>query len=211
VKRIASLAFALLILPSAASADSFSASFAGTGLGTVVGVSNGGSTFNVWAGQIKWDASGVDDFIAYCIDLTQAAQNTQQFTEATPGGISASDANAISYLVTRNFTSITTNWMAAGLQLAIWNVLYDSDYTVDYLSGGSFKSTSTGASAYANLFLADLDAQSNPTGTARFLDTRRGNGQDQVTVPEPATLLLLGAGFATLTARRRMRATGKHG
>jgi len=154
----------------------------------------------VWAGQIKWDAVGVDDFLSYCIDMTTVLDNPQSFTQSVPSGITTSDANAVSYLVTRNFFSINSNLMAAGLQLAIWNVLYDSDSSV---SGGNFTSSTSGAATWANAFLGDLLQQGSPTGSAVFLNTTRG--QDQVTVPEPATLLLLGSGVVALAVRRRMR------
>lgn len=41
--------------------------------------------------------------------------------------------------------------------------------------------------------------------SATWLDTRRGYGQDQITTPEPATLLLLGTGLVGLAARPRRR------
>jgi hypothetical protein len=190
----------LLFLPSVASADSFSASFVGTGLGAGVKGSYAGGSFNVFAGQIEW-STGLDSFLSFCLQLDSPLQTTQQFESSVPGHISASDHASISYLVTKNFSTVTTNWMAAGLQLAIWNILYDSD---SLASAGAFYSATSNATYFADGFLADLAHQQTLTGSAVFLNSVPGTrGQDQVTVPEPATWLLLGGAIAALSVRRR--------
>jgi hypothetical protein len=203
VKRIVWCVFSLgLLVPSAASADGFTATFAGTGLGAGVSGYNGGSSFNVFAGQIRWDA-GVDEFLSFCLQLDSPLQPEQYFDTSMPSHISAYEAASISYLVTKNFSTIATNWMAAGLQLAIWNVLYDNDYRA---SEGAFRSSTSSATYFADKFLADLSNQKLPFGSALFLNSQPGTrGQDQVTysTPEPGTLLLLGVGAAALAVRRR--------
>lgn len=205
MKKIAAFVFALgSLVPSAASADVFTATFAGTGLGAGVKGSVNGHRFNTFAGQIRWDA-GLDDFLSFCVQLESPVREWQRFDTSMPAHISAYEAAAISYLVTKNFSSITTNWMAAGLQLAIWNVLYDDDFAA---SKGDFKSRTKKATRYADLFLGDLQKQKLPFGNALFLNSQPGRrGQDQVTLystPEPGTMLLLGAGALALAARRRM-------
>ena len=99
--------------------------------------------------------------------------------------------------------------LAAGLQLAIWEVLFDDGLSLVYDSnaGNRFYVTaaSTGALTAGASYLAALAGagSSYQTATATWLDVPSGKGQDQITTPEPATLLLLGTGLAGLATRRR--------
>ena len=219
MKRAALILFATLAVPSAASASpvTFSADYIGLGNAQVVTVMKGATTKTVWAGEIRWDGDAgaptqFDKFFTYCVDLTTALVDPQTFDVKTTSSLQPS-GNQIAWLVTAKAAFIgamsgsTANAMAAGLQLAIWNVLYDTDFTVD---GGTFSSSTASAAYYANQYLGDLNtAVTNgltANASAVFLDT--GRGQDQVTtsVSEPATLLMFGLGAAVVAARRRRMA-----
>jgi len=200
-----SILFTLLVLPSVSSADPFSATLTGTGQGKMVSGMYDGQSFSVWAGEITWDA-WFGDFVSYCLQIDSYAQSPQYFQAGLPNHVSADEANRISYLF--SIANVTNNWMAAGLQLAIWNVIYDNDFSV-YQGAGSFYSYNQKGTEkavnFAELYLSQLAFQKNPTGTALFLDSLSG-GQDQVSaIPEPATLLLFGVGAAALAARRRLK------
>jgi len=85
---------------------------------------------------------------------------------------------------------------AAGLQLALWNAVYDSDYS---LAGGSFQASgSQTAVNFAAAALGDLSTAQVGSAVATFYRDTNG-GQDMIgMVPEPATLLLLGFGLCAL-------------
>ncbi|MGH9408479.1 MAG: PEP-CTERM sorting domain-containing protein [Vicinamibacterales bacterium] len=101
----------------------------------------------------------------------------------------------------------------AALSLAIWNALYDTDYTV--LSGSGFSVTSLSNATYgtiANQYLSALQTEL-ASGAALpddlWLQTANSSphyAQDFIApVPEPGTLVLLATGVAGAVTRRRAR------
>jgi hypothetical protein len=139
------------------------------------------------------------------IQLTGAMATELAELFQADGGVRTSDANH-----------------SAGFQLAIWNILYDSDLTV---STGSFNATGNAtAISYANFLLGDLHNHdgSQPSITELVSQTRPDHHQNFITpnevpreccinIPEPPVLPLVltafGA-FALIETRRRMRVRG---
>ncbi len=123
------------------------------------------------------------------------------------------------YLYNTYTAGLTDDAQRAGLQLAIWNVLNDSDFSVKTGVGlNSFVATGSDAAlAAAELYLAGLQANLDVAATSdaywlRLYDGTNPNASPQDFIgPKPvpdggATLMLLGGALLGLGAvRKRFR------
>jgi len=222
VKKVLGLgALAMLCLtPTAANAATLD--FTGIGKADIVNIS-GLRTVTAYAGELDWSWLGTppagfsQSLYTYCVDVLNneadpqynvAVRSTNEMTPATSPYSAAGAGGKIAWLVNTYAATIHasgTNEQAAGLQLAIWETLYDSDLGGYNLASGDFiVSASAGTINWATNYLKNLYSSPNNTGQAAWLDSPgNGNGQDQVTVPEPSTLLLLMLGGGLFFAFRR--------
>ena len=182
-----------------------------TGLGAseVVNISSSTlGTFNAYAGVLKLlvDGAPTDGF---CIDPWHFSSSAPLVFEEValgsapkpPGPMGADAALAVEQLWAHFYSPAITNEQAAGLQIAIWELVDASIASATF----SINSFDYGASA----MLAWVSA--NPNAEAADLIGLTGPGQDYVVqrVPDGGTsIVLLGLSFVGLVGlRRKLRAS----
>jgi hypothetical protein len=178
--------------------------------------------YNGAAGGFSGSLDGAG-LMTYCVELTQSfhwSMNYTNFTDETAldyFGASSDKAQKLAKLVSYAFydsvVHVKTAAQSTSLQLAIWNVVYDNDYT---LLSGTFADTSGYASYASNLLnasqsftnLANVWVLASPTQQdqlhwGRLIPGRPSNADSDV--PEPTSLALVFAalGAAAFAARGR--------
>lgn len=160
--------------------------------------------------------SGFANIFYSCVDLRNIVRDPQtvsiRSTDDSTGGLAGGMARA-GWLFDRWAADIHASGsgvMAAGLQAAIWETLYDSPTNTatdinNSLLGGSFRLNTNGVvRTYAAHYLGSLvDGSGYHSESAIWLNTT--HGQDQVTqrASEPSTLLLLGTAMLLMAGRLR--------
>ncbi len=179
-----------------------------------------------WAGEMNWQWIGTapagfaQSFYSYCVDVghnlsdpeTVTVRSSTGFTNGVVDGGAKAAWLVNQYAAGIRATSIATqaNTLAAALQVAIWEAMYDSTAN---LATGSFRLTNGSLTStvrtQADTYLTALYTASGTaynTSVATILDVVSPNsGQDQIVarVSEPSTLLLMGV--ALLLFARRIR------
>ena len=185
---------------------------------------------NALAGGFRL-TDGVNDLVAWCLDLLTELSfpggSTDYTATATPfsntsGGLSAATVGNIESLFETAYSTLDLNddAQSAGFQLALWEVVYESDAAVGFsLSNGTFQQVrNTGAAnaaeAAANGFLAGLGGPVTQEYRLTFFESSVDGSGDQISqnlvsvtpVPLPAAAWMLGlclAGLAGLGRRRK--------
>jgi MYXO-CTERM domain-containing protein len=180
-----------------------------------------------WAGGFRGSLAGAgaldtSQLVTYCIELEEAFS----FSSSAMTGYSVADA--ASYFAARRLanplrpdgaqvaerlgrlfswvqgdaTRVDTAAESTALQLAVWNIVYDDDWSL-FNPSGRFSDGSSHA-MLANIMMANASFTTNRLNV--FALTRAGKQDFVVTtlrVPSPGSLALAALGLAALTALRR--------
>lgn len=202
--------------------------------GTALPASLGGS-YNGWAGAFQGTLSGADaldtmNFITWCIELEEsfsfsgnamtgyAVMNAASYFDGKrasqplrPAGTQV--AERLGQLLTwmnADTSRVDSATEAVAMQLAIWNTVYDSDWTVS--TAGAYRDTSS----YQGLATQMLQAAAGTTNRYDVFALTRNGSQDFVAysarVPEPGSLALAGLAMLALlgsAAQRGRRSSSK--
>ncbi|MEO9573307.1 MAG: VPLPA-CTERM sorting domain-containing protein [Tateyamaria sp.] len=217
-------AFVAMVASGSASAMTltYDGSVAGFKKANVTEVAN---SVNAGAYRMK-DTTSLESFIVFCLDLLASVQNNVDYgytATNTPfsnsenlsvvgaGGLTGIDR--IQRLFDSGYdAALSTKTNSAGFQVALWNAVYDDDWSVAINAGDFYQTASDdGVQDAANGFLSDAFAY---TGGQKykltFLESTRTptRSQNLVTVsavPVPAAGLMLLTAFGGLFVARRRK------
>jgi hypothetical protein len=141
----------------------------------------------------------------YCADIGRAMSlntvydfdvyNThhQDLHQNVPSGYLRGNGDRAGWLYNQHGHSVASAVQAGALQVALWEVLYDTDNNI---YTGHFKLTGYGLGFDPNLAQQYVNLSVGQNDVATYFQSKSPNAQDLIgPVPEPASMLLLGSGL----------------
>jgi len=157
------------------------------------------------AGQLCVTYLG-EDYDAFCVDIDQHA-GSGEVEEWTVYDL-PQNGDLIAFLFETYADGVTTGVEAAALQVAIWEVLSETDDSFFDLTSGNFRIRKNDAAVtLATAYLSTVPDSYTPTVEPVVLhsETRRDVIISGGQVPEPASLSVVSLGAVLMLVRRRRR------
>jgi len=174
--------------------------YSGFGHSLVTNVTHNGNTGNEIAGELLITVDGAPH-TAYCVDLDAG---TTPVWDATLQPVSViNGGQQIGWLYDQFAGGVTTDLEAAGLQIAIWEVLSDHPAASDLGAGNFLLNAPPAVLTQANFYLSQIPADLSGYSTNSFIVFSGDNPRSQhMIIPEPASILGLLLGGALMRRRR---------
>ncbi len=164
------------------------------------------SNDRITAGQMKIRYQD-ENYLGYCVDIYQYAGDAHVTelapSDVVPGGVQAA------FLFETYGDAVSNGRQAAAIQIAIWEVLYETADSYDIRHGAFKAGGNNQVTNLAQVLLDSVPVSYDPSPTTIFLYSE--SKQDMMIsggeIPEPGTMALLSIGGAMTVIRRRRRTT----
>lgn len=210
MKFLSKVVLAAVTVLAACSAYAEDLKFTGLGLRDALTIKialNGGEFKNTKAGILKM-TDGTQTFESYCADVFSPMNTSyHSYTSSTVNFDAGTNLAMAGRIVANSYFDATTANQQAAMQIAIWSAIHNGGSSLD-VNGSAFKVTGVSSEVLSLAKLYFDKGFENPINSATYFASSEAGAQSQIManpVPEPGTMLVLGAGVAALVASRRKK------